>query len=263
MRCSNKIDNLILCMFICLVAFNFTYAQSKFQINIQGDLYSFPISKTSKEFGPGYYNVSGKNKVNEAFYLDCNYMFHKNIGVYIGAGLHSYNYEIDYVISDPVFGRPDIFNESRVLNAISWSPTIGAIFRKGAFSFRINVAEFDPIKTDNSVGSSYATHLIFEESQTDPILILSIDEKIKILGDPGAYQMLQFSFQYNITKSIYFNVGYESALNSGRLFHYRLLIKEINNSNPSDEIIRNDYRITSKYNAITLGLGYQFNFGKS
>ncbi len=245
-----------------MLIFDYIFGQNKYQIDVKGDLYSFPISNSVIELGPGYYPVSGKAKVNEAFYLGFNYWVHKNFGFTIGAGIHTYNYQVDFMITDPMPGEPAILNETRVLSATAWSPTLGAIFRKGNFTVSLNVAEFDPLHTENSVGSSSATHLFFDENHTDPILILKIDENIGIIGDPGAYQMLQFSIRNNITKCISFHVGYELALNSGRLYHYQLLINELANSNPTQEILRNDFRITTKYHAITLGIGYQFNFGK-
>jgi len=252
----------LLILWLILLCSHITFCQHKFNFGIQGDLFSIPIVDPITNAVPGKFNTSGKAEVNEAFYGEFYYWPHRNFGVFFGAGMHTYNFHAEYEIPSINFENEFAFDEYRKLHAITWSPTIGISYRAKRFMGKIGMVSFDPTKIETSAESDASTYILFNTSGTGKNEILFIDEDISIVGDPSAYQMIQTSLKYEISKNFFLNIGIEFTTGTYPLHQYHLYIEDISPDDPSMRTVVNDLRITTKYTALTLGMSYFLGFGK-
>jgi|GEM_PF-3922555 len=239
-----------------------SFAQKKFSIVVQGDLFSIPFADPTVDSVPPVYSATGHAETNIAFYGEFIYWPHPKFGIYTGAGIHTYNFNAQFEIPDPVFEGEFVFDEYRKLYALAWSPTIGLAYRTKKLMGKIGLVAFDPFKTENSAESSSVTNIFFGGNQTGATKIIDIDEEIRIFYDAAAYEMIQASFQYEVATNFYLHAGIEFTTGPYGIYHYRLYIKDISLDNPSISTVANDFRITSKYKALTLGVTYIVGFGK-
>lgn len=232
-------------------------AQAKFQIGIKSDFYSFPVNKNTSDLENAKYEIDGRPKTNEAIYIETNWWLSKTMGLNFGVGLHSFNYESYYKIPDPFFEEKDEFNEYRIMNAISWGPSLGILWRNEKFKCKLGLTIFDPFKFKESHSSSEVVYTFLSPDR--PSFQIGLDEDIA-LSMASEDILGQFTLEYMVVKNLWIHTGIERTVIIGGRF-YSLRILEFNNSNPQGGTPVNDFKMHSGLTSIKLGASYYFDLG--
>jgi hypothetical protein len=251
------------CVIFCLPSgHSECHAQKRFELGLKFDTYSIPFNKNNtREDGLGYYEVSGKSEVNNALFADFSWWPFKHFGLSVGGGIHSYKYEVKYVINDPTQEELIFLNDYRTLSALAWGPTISLLARKDKWRSRLGFfTAFESFRYRQSHQSrSYITFIFDLMSQESAAL--AIDETIGMSPFQSSYSLIQFAVQREVAKGLFFHVGFESSWRGGTTDHYRLHVTG-NTMNTTDETHElTDFHLLSNYQAFTIGVSSMLGFG--
>jgi hypothetical protein len=238
-------------------------AQKKFEFGIRMDALTIPVNfGTFIEDGPGYYDIHAKGNITQAAYLDFTYWPLKHWGISLGAGVHRFYSEIEYLISDPsnsVIGDTTFYRHDE-LKGRGGGPVLAFHYRNDKFRASMGMGAFQ-FSTKNFPMRSMSTYItVFEPP--DVLAHLQIDEVSywQIYG--LEYDLYQFNVAYEVLNHLFLNIGFESTLSIEKFYLYTTKITGFTyNTSPEDQPL-NDFKMSHAFSAFSVGVKYEIGFGK-
>lgn len=238
------------------------FGQDKFNVDLRLDVLTIPVNfGTFIEDGPGYYDISAKGNITQAGYINFDYWPLKHWGISLGAGVHSFKSEIEYSIPDPTnFTEDTVFYRHDILKAVGSGPMIALQYRNNRFRGKVGLMLLDYSKIESPYRSSSTIITVFDLS--DVLAHVQINEQSSMYGVFVNNKMFQFNLSYKVLDNLFCTIGFESTLSSEKYYSYQTNITGFTFNTSHEVQLLNDFKVSTVYSALTIGVQYGLSFGK-
>ena len=237
-------------------------AQNKFEFGIRFDPLTLPVNfGTFVEDGPGYYDIKAKGHITQAAYLDFTYWPLHHWGISLGAGVHSFHSEIEYLIPDisHFTQDTDLYRHDQI-KSVGMGPLIALQYRNDRFRARAGLMVLDFSKQEYPVRLGSTGIYIFDGSEV--VAQVEIEENHFWNGFYQSNYLFQLDFSYEVLDNLSCRIGFETTFNKDKYYPYRTMINGFTIGDEPEIQVLNNFKMSNTYSAFSLGVEYVIGFGK-